>query len=102
MVTNGVSVARVLDVVPGVEPQNQIKDHNKEASVSIALSWLTEEQKEKVTKLGSKFVNYAPHFTGPSTPVDSAKAVLKVMNEASLEKGSSGALVSKFGNKQWM
>ncbi|KAI8417565.1 hypothetical protein FOFC_00120 [Fusarium oxysporum] len=24
---------------------------------------LTEEQKEKVTKLGSKFVNYAPHFT---------------------------------------
>ncbi|KAL5615708.1 hypothetical protein FOBRF1_004456 [Fusarium oxysporum] len=63
---------------------------------------LTEEQKEKVAKLGSKFVNYAPHFTGPSTPVDSAKAVLKVMNEASLEKGSSGALVSKFGNKQWM
>ncbi|KAJ4062536.1 hypothetical protein NW761_012500 [Fusarium oxysporum] len=63
---------------------------------------LTEEQKEKVTKLGSKFVNYAPHFTGPSTPVDSDKAVLKLMNEASLEKGSSGALVSKFGNKQWM
>ncbi|KAI1061142.1 hypothetical protein LB506_011539 [Fusarium annulatum] len=63
---------------------------------------LTEEQKEKVAKLGSKFVNYAPHFTGPSTPVDSAKAVLKVMNECSLEKGSSGALVSKFGNKQWM
>ncbi|KAH7219738.1 hypothetical protein DER44DRAFT_805586 [Fusarium oxysporum] len=63
---------------------------------------LTEEQKEKVAKLGSKFVNYDPHFTGPSTPLDSAKAVLKVMNEASLEKGSSGALVSKFGNKQWM
>lgn len=63
---------------------------------------MTEEQKEKVAKLGSKFVNYAPHFTGPSTPADSAKAVLRVMNEASLEKGSSGALVSKFGNKQWM
>ncbi|KAF5535258.1 aldehyde reductase II [Fusarium phyllophilum] len=63
---------------------------------------LTEEQKQKVAKLGSKFVNYALHFMGPSTPVDSAKAVLKVVNEASLEKGSSGALVSKFGNKQWM
>ncbi|TXC04654.1 hypothetical protein FocTR4_00000031, partial [Fusarium oxysporum f. sp. cubense] len=63
---------------------------------------LTEEQKEKVTKLRSQIVNYAPHFTGPSTPVDSAKAVLKVINEASLEKGSSGAPVSKFGNKQWM
>ncbi|RKK70540.1 hypothetical protein BFJ69_g11802 [Fusarium oxysporum] len=62
----------------------------------------TEEQKEKVTKLGSKFVNYAPHFTGPSTPVDSVKAVLKVINEAFFEKGSSGALVSMFGNKQWM
>ncbi|KAF5542434.1 protoporphyrinogen oxidase [Fusarium napiforme] len=63
---------------------------------------LTEEQKQKVAKLGSKFVNYAPNFMGPSTPVDSAKAVLKVMNEASLKKGSSGVLVSKFGNKQWM
>ncbi|KAF5691917.1 protoporphyrinogen oxidase [Fusarium denticulatum] len=62
---------------------------------------LTEEQREKVAKLGSKFVNYAPHFKGPSTPVDSAKAVLKVMDEASLENGSIGALVSKFGNKQW-
>ncbi|EXA32663.1 hypothetical protein FOVG_16167 [Fusarium oxysporum f. sp. pisi HDV247] len=63
---------------------------------------LTEEQKEKVTKLGSKFVNYAPRFRGPSTPVDSVKAVLKVINEAFFEKGSSGALVSMFGNKQWM
>ncbi|KAF5639614.1 protoporphyrinogen oxidase [Fusarium sp. NRRL 52700] len=63
---------------------------------------LTEEQKEKVARLGSKFVNYATDFKGPSTPVDSATAVLNVMNEASLEKGSSGAFVSKFGNKQWM
>ncbi|PNP85012.1 hypothetical protein FNYG_01537 [Fusarium nygamai] len=63
---------------------------------------LTEEQREKVDKLGSKFVNYAPDFKDPSTPVDSAKAVLKVMDEASLENGSSGALVSKFGSKQWM
>ncbi|KAF4334733.1 protoporphyrinogen oxidase [Fusarium beomiforme] len=60
---------------------------------------LTEVQKEKVAKLGQKFVNYAPDFKGPSTPEDSANAVLKVMHEASLEKGSSGALVSKFGNR---
>ncbi|KAF5970000.1 protoporphyrinogen oxidase, partial [Fusarium bulbicola] len=39
---------------------------------------LTEEQKEKVDRLGRKFVDYAPDFKGPSAPVDSAKAVLKV------------------------
>ncbi|KAG5659715.1 hypothetical protein KAF25_002274 [Fusarium avenaceum] len=63
---------------------------------------MTEEQIQKAQKLASKFVNYAPHYKGPSSPEESAKAVLSVMHEASLEKGSSGAFVSRYGNKQWM
>ncbi|KAF4437386.1 hypothetical protein F53441_13063 [Fusarium austroafricanum] len=63
---------------------------------------MTEDQTQKAMKLASKFVNYAPDFKGPSSPEDSAKAVLAVMSEASLEKGSSGAFVSRFGNRQWM
>ncbi|SPJ76033.1 related to protoporphyrinogen oxidase [Fusarium torulosum] len=63
---------------------------------------MTEEQIQKAGKLMAKFVNYAPHHKGPSSPEESAKAVLSVMHEASLEKGSSGAFVSRYGNKQWM
>jgi hypothetical protein len=63
---------------------------------------VTEEQIQKAGKLMAKFVNYAPHHKGPSSPEDSAQAVLSVMHEASLEKGSSGAFVSRYGNKQWM
>ncbi|KIL93966.1 hypothetical protein FAVG1_02528 [Fusarium avenaceum] len=63
---------------------------------------MTEEQIQKAQKLARKFVNYAPHHKGPSSPEESARAVLSVMHEASLEKGSSGAFVSRYGNKQWM
>ncbi|KAJ4329301.1 hypothetical protein N0V84_000196 [Fusarium piperis] len=63
---------------------------------------MTQEQTKKALHLASKFVSYAPNFRGPSSPEDSAKAVLGVMFEASLEKGSSGSFVSRYGNKQWM
>jgi hypothetical protein len=48
------------------------------------------------------FQVYAPHFTGPITPEESAKAVLSVINKASIESGSGGSFVSHFGNKQWL
>ncbi|KAM6529966.1 hypothetical protein FALCPG4_008088 [Fusarium falciforme] len=63
---------------------------------------MTEEKTQKALRLASKFVDYAPNFQGPSSPEDSAKAVLGVMFEASLEKGGSGSFVSRYGNKQWM
>lgn len=63
---------------------------------------MTEEQIRKAQKLASKFVNYAPHHKGPSFPEELTKAVLSVMHEASLEEGSSGAFVSRYGNKHWM
>ncbi|RSL90860.1 hypothetical protein CEP52_014433 [Fusarium oligoseptatum] len=63
---------------------------------------MTEEQTQKVLHLASRFVDYAPNFRGPSSPEDSAKAVLGVMFGASLEKGNSGSFLSRYGNKQWM
>ncbi|KAF5679184.1 protoporphyrinogen oxidase [Fusarium heterosporum] len=63
---------------------------------------MTEAQTQKAVQLANKFVNYASNHMGPSSPEDSAKAVLSVMHEASLENGSSGAFVSRFGNRQWM
>ncbi|KAL6353711.1 hypothetical protein LRP88_12699 [Fusarium phalaenopsidis] len=63
---------------------------------------MTEEKTQKALRLASKFVDYAPNFRGPSSPEDSAKAVLGVMFESSLEKGDNGSFVSRYGNKQWM
>jgi NAD(P)-dependent dehydrogenase (short-subunit alcohol dehydrogenase family) len=50
----------------------------------------------------AKFAKYAPHFTGPITPEESVKAVLKVIDNASIEKGDGGAFISHLGNKQWL
>jgi hypothetical protein len=56
-------------------------------------------------KLGEMFVKfraYAPHFSGP-TPVDVAiKAVLSVLDKASVEAGDGGSFVSQHGNKFWL
>lgn len=49
-----------------------------------------------------KFVEYAPHFTGPSTPNAAIKDVISVIDKASVEKGDGGSFVSHFGNKQWI
>jgi hypothetical protein len=48
-----------------------------------------------------KFVEYAPHFKGPSTPEAAIADVIKVINNATLEK-DGGAYVSHYGNKQWL
>lgn len=48
------------------------------------------------------FQVYAPHFTGPISPEESATAVLSVIDKASIEAGNGGSFVSHFGNKQWL
>jgi hypothetical protein len=50
----------------------------------------------------SKFAAYAPHFKGPMSAEDSVKAVLGVVEKASLEGGYGGAFISHLGNKQWL
>jgi len=53
-------------------------------------------------EMGAKFLQIMPHFTGPSTPAESVRDVLKVLDEASVEAGDGGTFVSHFGNKQWL
>lgn len=47
------------------------------------------------------FKEYAPTFEGPITPHKSVEMVLKVIDEATLEK-NGGGFVSHYGNKQWL
>lgn len=41
-----------------------------------------------------------PDFKGPVTPEESVKAVLHVVNEATLK--DTGAFISHHGNKEWV
>ncbi|KAH6603853.1 hypothetical protein Trco_007299 [Trichoderma cornu-damae] len=62
----------------------------------------TPEQMGRVSGMFQKFVEYNPHFTGPSTPEAAVKNVISVWEKASLEGGSGGSFVSHHGNKQWL
>ncbi|VUC37315.1 unnamed protein product [Clonostachys rosea] len=63
---------------------------------------LTEEQKIGLGQMVAKFSEYAPNWTGAITPEVSVKAVLKVIDESSIENGTGGAFISHWGNKQWL
>jgi len=60
------------------------------------------EQQKGAAIMGEKFLKYAPHFKGPITVDESVEAVLKVIDNASLEKGDAGAFLSHNGNKSWL
>lgn len=63
---------------------------------------VTEEELKDLQALGTAFMTYAPNFTGPISSEESAKAVLSVIEKASVENGDGGSFVSHFGNKQWL
>jgi len=50
----------------------------------------------------SKFAAYAPHFKGPISAEESIKAVMEVVEKASVDGGDGGAFISHLGNKQWL
>jgi hypothetical protein len=52
---------------------------------------------ESQKQLLQKFLAYAPHFRGPSTPEDAVKAVISVWEKASIENGNGGAFLSHRG-----
>jgi len=62
------------------------------------LNDVTEEQMPMLQAMAAKFAQYAPHFTGPSTPESSVKAMLAVIDNATVEK-DSGAFMSHYGDK---
>ncbi|KAK7402553.1 hypothetical protein QQX98_011691 [Neonectria punicea] len=65
-------------------------------------STATPEQGAKLQGMMAKFMEYAPHFKGPSTVEECVKDVLSVAYNASLEKGDGGAFLSHHGDKQWI
>ncbi|ROT38915.1 NAD(P)-binding protein [Sodiomyces alkalinus F11] len=77
-----------LSVCPGVVDVGHYKD-------------ATPAQMQNVGALMTKFLEYAPHFKGPDTPVQSAEAVKSVWENATFEK-EGGDFLSHFGNKQWL
>ena len=62
----------------------------------------TKEEQDNMKDMFLKFTSYAPHFSGPSTPTQAINDVLDVIHRASLSRGDAGAVVSQFGNKQWL
>ena len=62
----------------------------------------TKEQLKVVQAMGGKFMEYAPHFKGPIAPEESIKAMLAVIEKASVDKGDGGTFISHLGNKQWL
>ncbi|KAI3327598.1 NAD(P)-binding protein [Xylariaceae sp. AK1471] len=63
---------------------------------------LKPEQIEAVKGMMGKFVKYAPHFRGPVPPAGAIADVIKVWEEASIEKGNAGDSLSHWGNKRWL
>lgn len=62
----------------------------------------SEKELENSQKMFGKFAKYAPHFKGPITPEESVKLVMKVIYNASLERGDGGSFVSHLGTRQWL
>lgn len=62
----------------------------------------SEKELENSQRMFGKFAKYAPHFKGPITPEESVKLVMKVIYNASLERGDGGSFVSHLGTRQWL
>ncbi|KAH7144322.1 hypothetical protein B0J13DRAFT_525705 [Dactylonectria estremocensis] len=97
-----------LSISPGLVDTSEVK---RERIISpLATSFTdnsdnlaaTEEQIKGAQKMIAQFSEYAPHFTGPTTPESSVKSVLSVISEKSVEAGDGGSFVSHLGNQQWL
>ncbi|PFH62258.1 hypothetical protein XA68_14389 [Ophiocordyceps unilateralis] len=62
----------------------------------------TPEQMQSLGGLVQKFMQYAPHFSGPAAPEAAVRDVISVWERASVENGDGGSYVSHHGNKQWL
>ncbi|KAF5020326.1 hypothetical protein F66182_7632 [Fusarium sp. NRRL 66182] len=65
-------------------------------------SQATPKQLEARGRMIAKFADYAPHFTGPTTPEAAVQDVRAVWEKASIDGGDGGAYLSQYGNKQWL
>ncbi|KAJ9215553.1 hypothetical protein DTO166G4_2923 [Paecilomyces variotii] len=63
---------------------------------------VSQEEKEGFDGLAAKFAAYAPDFKRPLTPEESVKAVLSVVEKASVQGGYGGQFISHLGTKKWL
>lgn len=59
------------------------------------------ETAAKAMRMMQLFMEYAPHFKGPSSPEQAVGQILDVVEKATFER-NGGVLVSHFGNDQWL
>ncbi|KAK4167854.1 hypothetical protein QBC43DRAFT_297119 [Cladorrhinum sp. PSN259] len=78
-----------LSICPGMVEVGHYKD-------------ATPEQAAALGGITQKFLQYAPNFSGPSTPDQSVQDIRKVIDEASIEKGLGGDFISHLGGKRWL
>lgn len=62
----------------------------------------TPEEFEKLMAVAAKFKEYDPNWAGPGQPPDAVKAVLAVIEKASVANGDGGSFVSHHGDKHWL
>lgn len=62
---------------------------------------MTDEQLAGLGAMVKKFQEYAPTFTGPISPEDSVRAMLAVIENATVEKDAGGFLSHK-GDRTWL
>ncbi|RYP20558.1 hypothetical protein DL765_002715 [Monosporascus sp. GIB2] len=63
---------------------------------------MSPEQVEGLQGMFAGFQRYAPNFKGPVPREQAVQDVIKVWENASIEKGDGGAFVSHQGNKKWL
>lgn len=80
---------------------NDCKSMETPCKLMLTIKSVTEEQLQGVQAMGAKFAQYAPHFKGPITPHESIKAMLSVIEKATVEE-HGGQAISHFGNRQWL
>ncbi|RDA83519.1 hypothetical protein CP532_4156 [Ophiocordyceps camponoti-leonardi (nom. inval.)] len=96
-----------MSICPGMVETGHHKDGEELAHFYIKsnisdIRTATPEQMQSLGGLVQKFMQYAPHFTGPATPEAAIKDVISVWERASVENGDGGSYVSHHGNKQWL
>ncbi|KAJ9644144.1 hypothetical protein H2201_007122 [Coniosporium apollinis] len=62
----------------------------------------SEEELAGVQAMITQFADYAPGLKGPITPQESVEQMLRVVDNATIERGDSGSFVSHLGTKRWL
>ena len=72
------------------------------ANHPVCIAIVSEAEMQKFASFGAKIQSLYPHFKGMISPEESIKAMIEVIEKASVENGDGGSFVSHLGTKQWV